>query len=64
MTRVPASLALLALKQSGYRLTPTTLRSWVHRGHITRGEGGYNLVEILAYLDRRHGTPEWVRVAV
>ncbi|MBB1153984.1 hypothetical protein [Amycolatopsis dendrobii] len=35
------------------RITTTTLRSWVHRGHITRGDGGYSLVEVLAYLDRR-----------
>jgi hypothetical protein len=51
--RVPASLALLALRQSGYRLSPVTLRSWVARGHITRGPGGYCLREIVSYLDRR-----------
>lgn len=50
---MPASLALLALHQSGHDLTPATLRSWVKRGHITRGDGGYDLREILAYLDRR-----------
>jgi hypothetical protein len=53
VTRVPASLALRALRQSGYRITAATLRSWVHRGHLTRGRGGYDLGEILAYLDRR-----------
>ncbi|SFO60013.1 hypothetical protein [Amycolatopsis rubida] len=36
-----------------YRVTPATLRQWVRRGHITRGDGGYNLREIVAYLDRR-----------
>ncbi|WP_409186708.1 hypothetical protein F9C11_21705 [Amycolatopsis sp. VS8301801F10] len=36
-----------------YRITPATLRQWVRRGHITRGDGGYNLREILDYLDRR-----------
>lgn len=56
MTRVPAQLALLALHQSGYNLAPVTLRLWVHRGHITRGPGGYDLTEILAYLDRRATT--------
>lgn len=53
MKRVPASLALLALRQSGHHITPGTLRQWVHRGHITRGPGGYDLVEIITYLDHR-----------
>lgn len=56
MERVPAELALLALRQSGHKISPSTLRMWVHRGHITRGPGGYDLAEILNYLDRR-GTP-------
>lgn len=51
--RVPVSLALLYLSQSGHTLTPTTLRSWVHRGHITRDRGGYCLTEIRLYLERR-----------
>jgi hypothetical protein len=54
--RVPANLALLALHQSGHHITPGTLRMWVHRGHITRGNGGYDLVEILTYLDHRTTT--------
>jgi hypothetical protein len=60
MKRVPAELALLALRQSGYQIKAATLRAWVHRGHITRGSGGYDLVEILTYLDRRAaaGRPE------
>jgi hypothetical protein len=53
MERVPAELALLALRQSGQQVSPSTLRMWVRRGHITRGPGGYDLGEILAYLDRR-----------
>lgn len=53
MTRVPASLALLALRQSGYTLSAATLRSWVHRGHITRGDGGYSICEIREYIDAR-----------
>lgn len=56
MKRVPADLALLALHQSGHQIKPVTLRLWVHRGHITRGPGGYDLTEILAYLDRREAT--------
>jgi hypothetical protein len=53
MMRVPASLALLALRQSGHEISSSTLRMWVNRGHITRGAGGYDLREILDYLDRR-----------
>ena len=53
MTRVPAGLVLTLLHQSGHQLTPATLRKWVQRGHITRGPGGYDLAEILNYLDRR-----------
>lgn len=53
MKRVPASLALLALRQSGHHIAPVTLRQWVARGHITRGPGGYCLQEIVDYLDSR-----------
>lgn len=52
-TRVPADLALLLLRQSGIHLAPATLRSWVHRGRITRGEGGYCVTEIREYLESR-----------
>jgi hypothetical protein len=55
--RVPASLAVLALRQSGYHLSAVTLRQWVHRGHVTRGPGGYCLAEIVDYIDRRQNTP-------
>jgi hypothetical protein len=51
--RVSAALALLALRQSGHQVSPATLRSWVHRGHITRTGKGYDLAEIVSYLDRR-----------
>lgn len=54
--RVPAELALLALHQSGYTIKPVTLRQWVARGHITRSPNGYDLAEILTYLDRRATT--------
>ena len=56
MERVPAELALLTLHQSGYTVAPATLRKWVQRGHITRGDGGYDLSEILTYVDRRRPT--------
>ncbi len=59
MTRVPASLALLALRHSGHNLKPATLRSWKHRGHLSGGRG-YDLAEVLAYLDRRHAEPQAV----
>lgn len=56
MTRVPVLVALLALRQSGYDLSAATLRSWVHRGHITRGKGGYCIREITAYVDAREAS--------
>lgn len=63
MTRVPAELALLALRQSGYTLSPATLRSWVHRGHISRGPGGYCIGEIREYIDRREERAKTTRAA-
>lgn len=54
VTRVPASVALLALHRSGYTVTAATLRKWVQRGHITRTSTGYHLGEIVAYLDKRN----------
>jgi hypothetical protein len=60
MNRVPASTVLLLLHQEAdkrgddrLRIKTTTLRSWVHRGHITRGDGGYDLREILTYIEQR-----------
>lgn len=67
MKRVPASLAVLLLHQQAdamvldgdiegakkLRVTPGALRNWVWRGHITRGPGGYDLAEILTYLEQR-----------
>lgn len=53
MTRVPAHLVLVLLRQSGHHIGPATLRQWIRRGHITRGDGGYDLREIKTYLDRR-----------
>jgi hypothetical protein len=58
--RVPAKLAVLLLHQEAdargddrLRIRPDTLRQWVRRGHLTRGPGGYDLAEILAYLEQR-----------
>ena len=60
LKRVPASLAVLLLHQEAdasgderLRIRPATLRKWVERGHITRGDGGYDLTEILGYLEQR-----------
>ncbi len=55
MALVPASLAVLFVRRSGYPCTSATLRSWVRRGHITRQPGGYDLAEITVYL-RQHAT--------
>lgn len=51
--RIPASLAILLLRQSGIEISPATLRSWVHRGHLTRAAGGYCVTEIRTYLESR-----------
>jgi hypothetical protein len=53
VTRIPAALALLMLRQSGIQCSPATLRSWVHRGHLTRGPGGYCVTEIRLYIEAR-----------
>lgn len=65
MDRVPASLVLLLLHREAdrtgderYRVTAGALRNWVYRGHITRGPGGYDLAEVLAYLERRESDQE------
>lgn len=53
MNRVPASLAVVMLAASGHPVSPITLRSWVYRGHISRQAGGYDLGQILKYIERR-----------
>lgn len=30
-----------------------TIRQWVHRGHISAHPGGYDVLEILHWLDQR-----------
>jgi hypothetical protein len=77
MERVRASDVLLVLNREAdkreregdgegakrLRIRPATLRKWVQRGHVTRRDHGYDLAEILAYLERResrdttHATP-------
>jgi hypothetical protein len=50
---VGPDLAILFVRGSGEACTHSTLRSWVHRGHIRRYRSGYSLVEIAAYLVKR-----------
>ncbi|GGM75694.1 hypothetical protein GCM10012275_52990 [Longimycelium tulufanense] len=57
MQPVPAELALLALRRSGWNIRPATLRSWAHRGYIRRTATGYDLRSILEYVTRR--TERW-----
>jgi hypothetical protein len=58
--RVPASLALLLLHQEAdrtgderYRIAPSTLRCWVHRGKVSKTAAGYDLREVAAYASSR-----------
>lgn len=53
MTRVPADVVLEMLRQDGHHVGTTNLRNWTFRGHITRTKDGYDLDEVIAYLDRR-----------
>jgi hypothetical protein len=52
VTRVPAALAVLLLAGSGILVKPATLCQWRKRGHIGPGPG-YDLDEIVTYIDRR-----------
>lgn len=51
--RVPVELVLLMLAQSGISTNARTIRNWRLRGHITRTKDGYDLHEVVAYLDQR-----------
>lgn len=53
MQRVPVDLVVLTLTQSGITATPRQIRNWTYRGHITHTREGYDLGEVLAYLDNR-----------
>lgn len=50
--RVPADLVLHTLRQSGTDLKPASLRNWARRGHISRTDDGYDLTEVLRYVER------------
>ena len=52
-TRVPVDLVILMLAQSGIPTNARTIRNWRLRGHISRTKDGYDLEEIVKYLDSR-----------
>ena len=48
---VNADLAALYIQQTfGFPVSPATIRSWAHRGHITSHNGQYDLNEIHARI--------------
>jgi hypothetical protein len=50
MMRVPARVAVAALKQLGFeKVSPDALRQWRHRGYLSPGRN-YDLDEIGAFL--------------
>lgn len=53
MKRVPVALVINVLAQSDIHVNARQLRNWRLRGHITRTRDGYDLREILKYLDAR-----------
>lgn len=53
MKRVPVDIVVLMLAQGGIEANARQIRNWRLRGHITRTEEGYDLREIITYLDAR-----------
>lgn len=53
MKRVPVDVVLAMLAQGGIQANARQIRNWRLRGHITRTREGYDLREIVAYLDAR-----------
>jgi hypothetical protein len=53
MKRVPVDVVLLMLAQGGIQANARQVRNWRLRGHISRTKDGYDLREIVAYLDAR-----------
>lgn len=56
MKRVPVDLVVLMLAQAGIEANARQVRNWRLRGHITRTSEGYDLREIVAYLDAREAS--------
>lgn len=60
MTRVPSDLVRLVLAEEAARtgrphlvIKAASLRNWTRRGLITRTPEGYDLHEVMAYVDGR-----------
>lgn len=53
MKRVPVDVVLAMLAQGGIEANARQIRNWRLRGHITRTRDGYDLAEVLAYIDTR-----------
>lgn len=56
----PTGQVRLTAKDAAYLLgvSPSTLRDWVARGHITRhGENEYDMGEVMNYLASRRHAP-------
>lgn len=53
MKRVPVDVVIAMLAQAGITANARQIRNWRLRGHITRTAQGYDLREVLAYLEAR-----------
>jgi len=53
MKRVPVDVVLAMLAHGGIEANARQIRNWRLRGHISRTKDGYDLREILTYLDAR-----------
>jgi len=58
--RVPSDLVRLVLAEEAARtgrphlvIKPASLRNWTRRGYVTRTPEGYDLREVMAYIERR-----------
>lgn len=53
MSRVPVDVVIAMLAQAGIKANARQIRNWTFRGHITRTARGYDLREVLAYIEAR-----------
>lgn len=56
MKRVPVDLVIMMLAQDDIHVNARQIRNWRLRGHITRTKDGYDLREIVTYLDAREAS--------